>query len=181
LAQQSLTGKGLRMLNIITPQRPTVTAVGGKLGTVARRVTRYRAATAHPIEVPAEADGIPGTVVRRVTPYRAATAHPIKVQSATRRADGMATELKRPQAQRLSDWQTARRPVCHAGILPRKFPASDVVPVGVAGDHLSRGNCNHDHWRHCVALMRFHSSGTCRSGQFHDRTLRLRHNSASRV
>ena len=153
MAQQSLTGKGLRMLNIITPQRPTVTAVWGKLG----------------------------TVVRRVTPYRAATAHPIKVQSATRRADGMATELKRPQAQRLSDWQTARRPVCHAGILPRKFPASDVVPVGVAGDHLSRGNCNHDHWRHCVALMRFHSSGTCRSGQFHDRTLRLRHNSASRV
>ena len=118
------------MLNIITRRPDTA----GKLGTAARRVTPYKAATAHPIEVPAEADGIPGTVVRRVTPYRAATAHPIKVQSATRRADGMATELKRPQAQRLSDWQTACRPVCHAGILPagilpRKFPASDVVPV----------------------------------------------------
>ena len=31
------------------PHRPTVTAVAGKLGTVVRRVTRYRAETAHPM------------------------------------------------------------------------------------------------------------------------------------
>jgi len=124
---------------IIRRRRHTVTAMAGKLGTAARRVTRCRAAAVRRIEVPAEADGVLGTAVRRATPSKAVIVHPIQVRSAARRADGMATEIKRTQAQ-LSTWQTTWQTACHAGTLPRKFRASDVVPVDVADGHLNRGN-----------------------------------------
>jgi hypothetical protein len=115
------------MLSIIIHRRHhTVTAMAGKLGTAARRVTRCRAATVRRIEVPAEADGVLGTAVPRATRCRAATVHPIKVRSAARRADGMAIEFKRTQAQRyyLVDYLADRVP---CGNFAAKFRASDSV------------------------------------------------------
>jgi hypothetical protein len=115
------------MLSIIIHRRHhTVTAMAGKLGTAARRVTRCRAAIVRRIEVPAEADGVLGTAVRRATPSKAVVVRPIKVRSADRRAEGMATELTRTRVQRYAVVGLSRR------ILPRKLPASDVVPADVA-------------------------------------------------
>jgi len=110
------------------------------------------------IEVPAEADGVLGTAVRRATPSKAVIVHPIQVRSAARRADGMATEIKRTQAQ-LSTWQTTWQTACHAGTLPRKFRASDVVPVDVADGHLNRGNWIAWLLAALRRTVRFHSPG----------------------
>lgn len=123
---------------IIRRRRHTVTAMAGKLGTAARRVTRCRAAAVRRIEVPAEADGVLGTAVRRATPSKAVIVHPIQVRSAARRADGMATELERTRAQRyLLGAQFGR---LLGG--PRAMPefCRGNVPADVAGDHLNRGN-----------------------------------------
>jgi hypothetical protein len=88
------------MRSIITHRRRTVTAMAGEPGTAVRRVTRCRAETARRTEVLAGVDGVLGTAVRRATRCKAAVVHPIAVQSAARLADGMATELTRPQTQR---------------------------------------------------------------------------------
>jgi len=89
------------MLNIISRRRRrTVTAVAGRRGTAARRVTPCRAATVRRIEDLAEADGVLGTAVHRATRCRAVTVHPTKVRSATRHVDGTAIELERMQARR---------------------------------------------------------------------------------
>jgi hypothetical protein len=123
------------MLSIIIHRRHhTVTAMAGKLGMAARRVTRCRAAIVRRIEVLAEADGVLGTAVRRATPSKAVVVRPIKVRSADRRAEGMATELTRTRVQRYPVVRLSRRNFATEIFCFRCSSG------GRCGDCLNRGN-----------------------------------------